>query len=445
MSIEFAIVLLVALVLECITTQTYVFNSFKLKLPHLHFSLITIGFYFVLFLFSLLDNSILNTILFTAANYMIIFFFTPTKPISALFHSLMLTIIMATTEFISLLILNRYTSDFYNGDYFIINHVILMIICKIFFFLVILAISIFNRRKNDNSDLVHTIPIFLLIIPIISITVILALSVIWLGNYSYISNIQVGLLIPIITFLIVVLNIFVFINDYQRRNKYLEMTELQLQLRDENYLRNYYQDLLKEYEDRSILIHDMKNHLQSIMDLNTDNKSIDRYIQDILTTPAFKSTMVRSDNDLLNAIVARYYVKCTAENIAFNTDIRRNVVNFMQNEDITSLFCNLLDNAFEACCGLEDSYIDLHIDNQPDSQCTILKLSNSCITSPISNASSGNKTAFEPIPTTKANKKSHGLGLKSIKATVDKYNGSIKYDYNDEDKLFTISILLMGG
>lgn len=443
MNLELSFVLLIALTLECITVQIYIINSFKLSLPASRFTIVTVGIYIALFLISLLKITTVNALLFTIANFVIILLFTSVRPLSALFHSLILTIIMAATEAIPMFILNKYTSDYYNENYFMVNGVIMLIISKMLFFFVMLAISVFNRDKFYGFDVDYSLPIFMLIIPIISIVAILVLSAIWFSNYSYIANIQVDVLIPIILFLMVVLNISVFINDYQRRKKYREMTELQLRLQDENNLCNYYQNLLQEYEDRSILIHDMKNHLQSIMNLNADNIAIDDYIQDILSTPAFKPTLVRSDNDLLNAIVTRYYENCTKANIAFTTDIRHGVVSYMQNEDITSLFCNILDNAFEACTGSSDPTIELRIDIQPGSELTIIKLSNSCRTNPLAdNKLSANADAI--IPTSKKDKKYHGFGLKSVQNVVDKYNGSIKYNYDEESNTFTVTILLMG-
>ena len=304
-----------------------------------------------------------------------------------------------------------------------------------------LIISVFNHNKYNSPNITYNLPIFLLVIPIISISAVLGLSFLWLGNFSYIANIQVDLLIPIITFLIVALNVLVFVNEYQRRKKYIETTELQLRLQNENNLSNYYQSLLKEYEDRAILIHDIKNHLQSIRELNKNNADVDGYIEDLLASSALKSSVLRSDNDMLNAIVTRYYEKSLAENISFNTDIRRNVIDFMQNEDITSLFCNLLDNAFEACVKSDSPAVELHIDVQPGSECTIIKLSNSCPTNPLPKGMPNRSDAL--IPTSKADKRHHGLGMKSIHAIVEKYSGSMIYSYNEERKTFTVSILVM--
>lgn len=441
MSVELSIVLLIALVIECITLQIYVFNSFEINESSVKFSISSILTFLILYFISLINNFILNTVFFTVATFCLLYIFTPLGPLFAFFHSLLISSAMTMTEFITFQLFNKYTSDFYNKDLFIVNGIGVMIISKLLFFFLMLIISVFNHNKYNSPNITYNLPIFLLVIPIISISAVLGLSFLWLGNFSYIANIQVDLLIPIITFLIVALNVLVFVNEYQRRKKYIETTELQLRLQNENNLSNYYQSLLKEYEDRAILIHDIKNHLQSIRELNKNNADVDGYIEDLLASSALKSSVLRSDNDMLNAIVTRYYEKSLAENISFNTDIRRNVIDFMQNEDITSLFCNLLDNAFEACVKSDSPAVELHIDVQPGSECTIIKLSNSCPTNPLPKGMPNRSDAL--IPTSKADKRHHGLGMKSIHAIVEKYSGSMIYSYNEERKTFTVSILVM--
>ena len=434
------LVLFVSFVMEYITIHIYIMNSFKRRTSAFTFFPATAGMYAALFLFSIADNAILNTVLFTLVNFLILWYFTVLKPLYALFQAVILTVTMAAMEFITLLICQRYSSDFYNENYFLVNQVGIMIISKLLFFFVIIAASVFNRHKSESMDMSYSVPFFLLIVPIISIAAILGLTVLWLGNYSYISNMQVNVLIPVITLLIVILNALVFVNEYQRRKKYSETTELQLRLQNENNLSNYYQTVLKEYEDRSIIIHDMKNHLQSILDLNKDNPDIDNYIQDILDSPAFKPSVIRSDNDMLNAIVTRYYERSEAENIIFTTDIRHNVVNFMQNEDITALFCNILDNAFDACEESKEAgtaNIDLRVDKKIGSEFTIVKLSNTSLYDPIS-PETGLLNS-----TNKTDKRNHGFGSKSVQYVADKYDGTVQYTYDKDNKLFSVSVLLM--
>lgn len=63
-----------------------------------------------------------------------------------------------------------------------------------------------------------------------------------------------------------------------------EYTELHSLLQKQSDFAEYYQVLLKQYENQSILIHDIKKHLQSI-DLLNQQKEYDKisaYIQQLI-------------------------------------------------------------------------------------------------------------------------------------------------------------------
>lgn len=55
--------------------------------------------------------------------------------------------------------------------------------------------------------------------------------------------------------------------------------------------------------------------------------------------------------------------------------------------ELTALFCNLLDNAIEACINIQDSYIDLSITSNEINHITIINIVNTCNTIPTFNKS----------------------------------------------------------
>ena len=59
-------------------------------------------------------------------------------------------------------------------------------------------------------------------------------------------------------------------------------------------------------------------------------------------------------------------------------------MSFLSDKDITSLFCNLLDNALEASTDLPDAFIDLSVVYKEDLSMTIVTLINSCDHNPFS-------------------------------------------------------------
>jgi two-component system sensor histidine kinase AgrC len=79
---------------------------------------------------------------------------------------------------------------------------------------------------------------------------------------------------------------------------------------------------------------------------------------------------------------------------------------------LTSLFCNLLDNALESADNIPDSFIELTVEKKENSPFIIIILINSCRSTPVYDQ--------DGLPVShKANKGRHGFGIKSIKKSSD--------------------------
>ena len=99
-------------------------------------------------------------------------------------------------------------------------------------------------------------------------------------------------------------------------------------------------------------------------------------------------------------------------------------------DDMVVILGNLLDNAIEACERVKTTkYIKLFM--KYETGCIIIRIKNSY--DQILNKDGGK------IVTRKKDKTLHGIGIKSIKSTVDKYNGTI--EILSEGKEFIVDIM----
>lgn len=99
--------------------------------------------------------------------------------------------------------------------------------------------------------------------------------------------------------------------------------------------------------------------------------------------------------------------------------------------DISSIFSNIIDNAIQACKKVEDNrYISIR--GTVVKSYYVIRCENS----------KNNKIKLndKKIVTTKKDKFLHGIGLKSVKSSLDKYNGDLEI-INDKNK-FTINIYI---
>lgn len=243
-------------------------------------------------------------------------------------------------------------------------------------------------------------------------------------------------LITINAFFLLIVNLLIFgLNQYNQK-KHLEFTEMQIQLQKEHDSAEYYKMLIAQNENQRILIHDMKKHLQSIAPLNEDNQNekIKAYINQLMQSSDLLEFSKICDHKILNNILCRYKKVCNDLHIAFHADIRSNTTTFLSDSDVTSLFCNLLDNAVEASQRIKDPYIEISATQREHTPFIIITIINSCACNPFS--PNGELVSSKPDP------QAHGFGIKSIEKIVHNYNGNMQMYYDGETFTFHTIIML---
>ena len=164
-------------------------------------------------------------------------------------------------------------------------------------------------------------------------------------------------------------------------------------------------------------------------------EKIDNYISCITNSSNLKENVILGGSNLLNAIISRYLDTAAELNISFSTDIRSLNINQLSEANITSLFCNLLDNSVEAASKMDNSFIELTISDKRNSPLTTINVVNSCNSSPFSKKT-GKLITQKPDPF------EHGIGLISIRKIVDYYSGEMDMYYKEEDHTFHTIIVL---
>ncbi|MBE6803773.1 MAG: sensor histidine kinase, partial [Ruminococcaceae bacterium] len=143
--------------------------------------------------------------------------------------------------------------------------------------------------------------------------------------------------------------------------------------------------------------------------------------------------MGKTQNRLLDVILSKYTAVCEEKDIAFEIDVVTDNLAIMNNNDISSLFNNLLDNAVESAGKSKDKKVLVQITNVMNSYRKIAVI-NSCDTPP--------NTKNGELVTSKENKDAHGFGTKSIKKIVNKYDGELDWEFDENAKVFKFTILI---
>ena len=426
---SFIYYLLIYLV-EALAWGQYAANVFQPKQDRKTCLVSLFAIYTVLLLIFRMHMTWLNISGFLLGNLAFILLCYDSKLPTALFHAGVSTALMSTCELIAYPFMLQDTND--------IHYFFKMILWAVFsktlyaISLIFLSRAIHEEKtRAENSD---SIILSLICFPMVSSVIMFILYMI---STSYPISKEHGRLISIGAILLLFMNllvIYVYIHS-KKRNRIF--TEMQLSLQKEHDLSKYYQNMLKQNENQRILIHDIKNHLHTIALLNMQNarEQVDDYILQLTQSPALAYSARICDNKLLNMILYQYQQLCNEKAINLHLDIRSCVIDFIEDNDITSFFCNLLDNAIESAENITGGCIELDIKKEASSPFTVITLVNSCRISPFSK--DGRRLVSH-----KKNPLRHGYGMKSIERVVSKYSGEMNTYFDSESAAFHTIIML---
>lgn len=303
---------------------------------------------------------------------------------------------------------------------------------KILYFIIAYIISRFSKKADKYKSVINKYSVLLFLMPVSSILVISSYAYL---SFNYNVNITTNFLFTFSSLIMLISNIIIFIIHERIIDVLIKNTELELEKQKLHINEKYYIELEKQYDSSNILIHDIKKCLGNIKGLllQNDNSKAIEYIDSIYDGYDIKQIKKYSNNKLINVIVSRYAQLCYNNNIEFSADIRDVNFSFIKDSEITALFDNLFENAFEATKKCPNKFINIEVDYRNENY-IFIKMLNSI----------NNKPLFQngvPI-TTKKDKKGHGIGIKSILKIVKKYHGNLDYTYIENENIFVTTTLL---
>lgn len=396
------------------------------------------GLYVILFIVSLFNIKWLNMLLYLLFNFAFLVTQYQLKFHMAIFHSALVAAVMSMCELFIYNLVERFSPHFFAQVGQVSNTIIFILFSKLLFFTIIYIIAHLLKHQSKTEQKFDNSIFFLMFIPITTIFIMLTFVSI---SDHYALTFTLNWMMSLAAGLLLISNLSVFgINQYNQK-KSQEYTEMQLLLQRESNFAEYYKVILSQSENQSILIHDIKKHLQSIELLNeqNDREKISTYIQQLLLSSDFKEVSRICDHEMLNAILSRYKKQCDEKSISFIADIRSGTNDFLSDNELTSLYCNLLENAIEAATNIQSSYIEVDAAKRENTPFTVITVINSCLVNPFSAVNENELFSHKP------DKQKHGIGIKSIRKIVKKYHGNMQMYYNGDSLTFHTIITLKGN
>lgn len=182
----------------------------------------------------------------------------------------------------------------------------------------------------------------------------------------------------------------------------------------------YYLNLQESQNKVKKLYHDINNHIFCIKNLSYDKEDVNKYIEEMSKELREFKEIHNTGNMILDIILNEKQNICNENNIDLTCDVNFSKCNFIEMTDVCSIFSNILDNAIEACnkTYMEKKYIKIrgtlvksyYVIRCENSKTNKLEIKNS------------------KIITSKKDKFIHGIGLKSVKSSIKKYNGDLEIE-----------------
>lgn len=237
----------------------------------------------------------------------------------------------------------------------------------------------------------------------------------------------------IITLLLTTTIIIIAIIVEKKHKKLLKENILILEKND-LIKQQYYENIKENHENIKSIKHDIKNHIILVNKLMRDKEfeQTKKYIQGI-EKRIDNNWDFNTNNKIIDAIVFNKLETCKLEGINLELDIKIPREIPMDEFDICVIYGNLLDNAIESCKKINNGinkYIKLKTLIKGDY--LFLNIKNSSVEK--ISLKEGN------FITTKKDKSNHGIGINSIKNSVNKYGGEVKIDFTEFE--FNVSIII---
>ena len=212
----------------------------------------------------------------------------------------------------------------------------------------------------------------------------------------------------------------------------LELTQDSLNLQITQSVREI-ETLRKSQEKTREYRHDMRHHMQ-YLSVCIENNQLERaqeYIQKICSEIEANKVMVFCENEAANLIFSAFTGRAKEKNVSISVkaQIPKNI--HISESDLCVLLSNALENALHACQNLKKKGVEgkIEVSAFEKNQKLFIQFVNSC---------DSDITFVQGIPAT--SQPDHGIGVRSICALVERYEGIYTFEVEDGKFILRVSV-----
>ena len=303
-----------------------------------------------------------------------------------------------------------------------------LLVKVILFFFILVIRKQFGKKSIEM--MLDTEWLRLLFFPVFTIAVIYAM----LSVFEHVQTVEQANLLAVIAFGMVGMNIVVFylINDIVEREMKLHENKV-FQIQAKNQL-EMYKSISENFDNQKRKTHEYKNQIsciESLLDKKQYSK-LEEYVKKIYGSLNNEPDAINTNNVIVNAILNTKYHEAEEKGIVFVFRVNDLSELKMKDEDVVTILSNLLNNAIEACELCENNKVIKFKFIQEDDM-IIIAVKNTFNYDVIYENGEIKSTKTSSVD-------EHGVGIKNIIKTIEKYAGS--YVIEDKNKEFFFSIII---
>ncbi len=298
------------------------------------------------------------------------------------------------------------------------------LLSKFFVFVIIL---IFESRKKSIA-ISNLSSKYLILLSVLPITTII-LSVLMYQVILVIDSSVIKLVFVFANMLLILSNAITF--EIIRVQNRLAKSEYDLKILKNNIdeQTRHYEELKSSQEEIRQLRHNMRSiYIGTIAELKAGKtKNAIEQLQNSISIIEKSSKVIDTGHPSIDSIIENKLNRCEELNINAKLSYQYKEPVTINEIEIAVIVGNILDNAIESCQKVTDTNKDIWGSITVDKHNIIINIKNTAVDS-------------NNLKTSKADKKSHGYGLKSISHIAKKYNGYAKFSFTDG--IFTSYVIL---
>ena len=281
-------------------------------------------------------------------------------------------------------------------------------------YLIIASVILFFKKKY--SIFIHKRETVLIVITLLisGLQISLIRNIIYEQRQYY--NIFLVVLLCVLSLNLIIYYAMIYIGKNNATEKNYSLMQKQLELQGESI-----HALEQKYDETAKIRHDIKNYLSLALNM-AEQKKYNELVQFLEKLSDEKINSITSYINTKRSVLGAVLNSKLSKAKSFDIDMQCYILSELENItdiDLGILFANLLDNAIEAC-EKNKTRSEIIVKTWTEAGYYFLEISNTVESDILSNN--------PHLETNKADSELHGVGLRSVRDIVKKYEGMLSFD-----------------